>query len=209
MKKFFCLATALLLAALCLSVQPARAADSAEAMRAYGAVLLGKTEWYHIDDKKNLRLNQLKDENGEPLKAQKFAVVDMDSDGTLEVVVEFHDSRSGVVVLHYEDGEVYGFNNSYTYYLAKDGTYNGLLPAWCSDTRKVTSITKDAYKEAILARVEADPFKENAETLYFVNEVQVTENQHRAFLEKLGETREGNEAVWHDCTSENIASVCK
>jgi len=209
MKKFFCLASALVLAALCLSVQPARAADSAEAMRAYGAVLQGKTAFYHMDDKKNLRLNQLKDHHGEPLKARRFAVVDMDSDGTLEVVVEFDSPQSGVMVLHYMDGTVYGFNISYTYYLANDGTYNGTIPAWCFSYCKVTSITKEAYKNTTLARVEADPYTQDAKTRYYINESEVTEEQHSEFVQTLWKTREDNEAVWHDCTSEKIAWVCQ
>ena len=229
MKKIFCLVSAFIMTLSWFSVQPSQAADSpiakkvyeaalqltrpaqtedsAAAINAYTAVLQNKMTFYNITDKKNYRLKELKDESGDPLEVKSFAVVDMDSNEKLEVVLDFDNAQYGVMVLHYEDGLIYGFNISYTYYLANDGTYIGTLPAWCLSYCKITSIAKDKYTETTLARVDVDPNKEGAKTFYYINESEVTEDRHHAFVQSLGEKREGNEAVWHDFTDANIASV--
>ena len=208
MKRIFSWALILIMAAMLLSAQPARAADSAAAMEAYKTVLQNEAAFYDIDDKKDYKLNELRDQSGEPLTVSSFTVVDMDGNGTPEAVLDAG-SYNGVVVLHYEDGEVYGFSTSYTYYLSNDGTYNGSLPAWCFSYCKVTSITKESYKVETLARVEADPFKEDDEPFYYIGESKVTEDEHAAFVESLSESRQENEAVWHDFTEEHIVSVFK
>ena len=206
MKRTMNWASVFIMAATLLSAQPAWAADSAAAMEAYKVVLQNEATFYDIDDKKDYKLSELRDKSSDTLTISGFTVVDMDGNGAPEVVLDAG-SYNGVVVLHYEDGEVYGFSTSYTYYLSNDGIYNGSLAAWAFSHCKVTSITKESYKVETLARVEADPFKEDDEPFYYIGESKVTEDEHAAFVESLQESRQENEAVWHDFNDENIASV--
>ena len=209
MKKVTCLAAVLVMAATCLSVQPAQAAEHAGALKAYKAVLQNEVAFYNINDEKNNTLNELRDKNDEPLEAESFAVVDMDSDGTPEVVLDFGGPYNDVVVLHYEGGKVYGFSIPYTYSLTNDGIYNGSLQAWFFTYCKVKSIAKDSYRVDTLARVEADLLEEDKEPFYYIGEAKVTKDEYDNFVQSLLESRQENEAVWHDFTAENIASVCK
>lgn len=62
------------------------------------------------------------------LVATQFAVVDMDQDGTVEAVVELTDFSDGwILVLRYQDGNVYGYGFSYRAMtdLRTDGTLLG------------------------------------------------------------------------------------
>ena len=200
---------ALAMAAAAFSIAPttARAADSVVAMKAYKAALHNKAAFYSIDDKKTYTLNELKDANGDPLKADRFAVVDMDSDGMPEVVLDFGGPYHDVVILHYEGGKLYGFSTAYTYYLANDGSYNGSLQAWSFTYCKITSIAKNTYTLETLARTEADPNKEGDTPRYYINESEVTKEKHDAVVQRLLANRQENEALWHDCTDENIATI--
>ena len=229
MKRYFFLASAIIMAATCLLVQavsaadstkamkefetalqliqPASAEDSVAAMKAYTAVLQNEKPFYNSVDKKKYMLKELEDGSNNPLELMSFAVVDMDNDGKLEVVLDCGGPHNNVLVLHSEGGEVYGFTIPYTYYLAKDGTYNGSLQAWNFTHCKVTSITKDSYKVETLARVEADPHKEGDTPRYYISESKVTEDKHNAFVQDLLKKRQENEAVWHDFTNENVAPV--
>ena len=229
MKRYLSLASAIILATMCLSVQsapatdapkamkayeaalqlvqPAPAEDSAEAMKAYKAVLQNEVAFCNSVDKKKYTLKELKDESNDPLEVMRFTVVDMDSDGKPEIVLDFGGPHNNVVVLHSEGGEVYGFIIPYTYYLAKDGTYNGSLQSWDFTYCKITSIAKDNYKVETLARVEVDPDKEGDNPRYYISESEVTKDKHDAFVQRLLEKRQENEAIWHDFTNENIASA--
>ena len=208
-KRFFIWASVFVITvSLCLTA-PAQAADHAVVMEAYKAVLQNEVTFYSINNKKNYKLNELKDERNEQLEVKSFAVVDMDSDGMPEVVLDLGGPYYGVLVLHYEEGNVYGFNTSYTYYLSNDGTYNGSLQAWYFTYCKVTSITKDTYKVETLARVEVEDIEAEGDPFFYIGESKVTKDEHDAFIQSLLESRQENEAVWHDYTYENIASFFK
>ena len=229
MKRYLSLASVIILATTCLSaqsalatdapkamkayeaalqlVQPAPAEDSAEAMKAYKAVLRNEVAFCNVVDKKKYTLKDLKDESNASLEVISFTVVDMDSDGKPEVVLDFGGPHNNVVLLHYEDGKVYGVVIPYTYYLAKDGTYNGSLQAWDFTYCKVTSITKDNYKVETLARVEANSDRDGDNQRYYISELKVTKDKYDAFVQRLLDKRQENEATWHDFTDENIASA--
>ena len=203
--------TLLLIFAGC-NVNSGKANNSAEvqkAMQAYKKVLLNETTFYSVNDKKNFKLNELQEEgDDEYLRAESFSIVDLDGDGMPEVVIDFGRNWYGVVVLHYEEGKVYGFNRLYMVNLSQNGIYSGnyMYSAMFDIYYKVTSITKDRYEEVILAR--RDTYSEDYVEFYEIGEKEVTEDEYYAYLEKIEQQRE-DEAVWHDFTNENIHSMFK
>ena len=212
MKRNFLLASAIILVAMCLSVQPAPADNSAEVMKAYKQLLQNNGAFYDIDDQKMYTLKEWQNSN-RPLKSlSNFTVVDMDGDGTPEVVLKISLEsnflpENGVLVLHSEAEKVYGFTIPYAYYLAKDGTYNGSLEDGNVTYCKVSSIEKDKYTVKTLACVETDPINEDVKPLYYINESEVTEDRHHAFVQGLLEKMQKNRVFWHEFNDENIAWV--
>ena len=220
MKKIFSCASAFIIAAAFLflftfSIPPvsiARAADSSAAMEAYRAVLKNEMEFYSVEHKKNFRLHEFDCGEGEPIKAERFAVVDMDGDGIPEVVLDFGMIWVGVEVLHYDDGKVYGFTRPYMAALAKDGTYNGnaSFAPYNVQYYKPTSVKKDSYKEESLAHIEHKAESGDIEIIsYRIGSSKVTEEEFNAFVDKINEHIQGNEAVWFDFTDADIESAFK
>ncbi|WP_239615489.1 lysozyme inhibitor LprI family protein [Cohnella mopanensis] len=107
--------------------------DKSSALDAYRAVLRNEAKFFSINDSNNVNkedylidgLFNTSDENQPKLH---FTVVDMDGDSEPEVVVErFYDGGSeNGVVLHYEDGTVYGYlyGAQGIYEIKKDGSYS-------------------------------------------------------------------------------------
>ena len=204
----FCVA----LIAFASLVTPAASADSSEAMEAYKAVLQNKMVFYSIDDNKNYKLNEFDCGEDEPIGVERFAVVDMDGDGIPEVVLDFQMIWVGVEVLHYEDGKVYGFNRPYMAALARDGTYDGnaSFAPYNVQFYKTTSVKKDAYKEESLAHIEYTADGGDIDiTSYRIGESEVTEEEFNAFVGKIYDHIQENEAVWHDYNDTSIASALK
>lgn len=101
------------------------------ALGAYKAVLQGKAEFFSTATNKNLNIDQMN-----PLLAaenvittvEKFALIDLDHDGTPEVVLWLNvggNDSLAFEILHYEDGVVYGFTFFYRAFndLKSDGTF--------------------------------------------------------------------------------------
>ena len=193
-------------------VTPAASADPNAAMEAYRAVLKNEMEFYSVDENKSYKLNEFDCGEGEPIVAERFAVVDMDDDGMPEVVLDFQRTWVGVEVLHYEDGKVYGFNRPYMPALARDGTYDGnaSFAPYNVQFYKTTSVKKGAYKVEPLAYIEYKDDGGNIDiTSYRIGESKVSEEEFNAFVGKISDHIQENEAVWHDFTDADIASVFK
>ncbi|MCL1876243.1 MAG: hypothetical protein FWF87_08315 [Synergistaceae bacterium] len=218
MKKIFSCASAFIIAAAflsvfsILSVSIARAADSSEAMEAYKAVLKNEMEFKSVNHKNNYKLHEFDSGEGEPLKVERFAVVDMDGDGIPEVVLDFQMIWVGVLILHYEDGKVYGFTRPYMAALANDGTYNGnaSYAPYNVQYYKVTSVKKDAYKEESLAHIEYKAEGGDIEIIsYRIGSTKVSEEEFNAFVDKVNDHIAENEAVWFEFTDANVESALK
>ena len=135
-----------------------------------------------------------------------FALIDMGDDGMPKVVLELTSGFDGAFeILHYEDGKVYGFNRPYRGFLGltSDGIYEGSSGA--ADSGFYTaSIKKDVYREKALGYSVSG----NGGTVsYHIGDSEATESEFGEFLERMWTHARENEAVWHDFTSENIASV--
>ena len=159
-------------------------------MEAYKAVLKNEMTFYSVNNNKNYKLNEFdywNDTDTFPLEVYRFAVVDMDGDGTPEVVLELTTGFDGSYeVLHYDGGTVYGFNFPFRGMLdlSKDGMYLGSNGADDSCILKAGSI-KNTYKEEVVARSGSGGYDVLAKKVF------------------------DNPAVWHDYNDANIASALK
>ncbi len=108
--------------------------NSSDGEADYKSILLGKKDFICTDWANNKRLNieeikqAVTDEDGITVRAVKFAKLDLDGDGEDEVVLWLQVNGHldyGFEVLHYHDGEVYGYTLPYRafYELKTDGTF--------------------------------------------------------------------------------------
>lgn len=101
-----------------------------EVLEAYQAVLLGESQFFSADEGEYRYLSEfdywINERLGTPLTVTQFAVIDLDGDDILELVLELTTGYDGSIeVLHYEDGVVYGFAFPYRGFLnlRRDGTF--------------------------------------------------------------------------------------
>ena len=109
--------------------------------------------------------------------------------------------------MHHEDGKVYGFNHSYRGLrsLTADGIYEGSSGAADGGFYKA-SIKKDTYTEEALGYSKS---RADGSVSYYIGKSEVTKGQYDAFLDERWAHVRKNEAVWHDYTEANMASVLK
>ena len=180
--------------------------DSAEYARdAYLAVLDNSLAFYDTDDDEYLTMEQ----KFERLRIgsvntgiSKFTVMDLDKDNTPEIVCLLHAGTIdtwGVLILHYEDGTVYGYTKRYRSFagLKEDGTYtyNSGLAIGCGYC--TISFAKADYEENAFLYYSGigDVF-----TFYHNGEIITEEEYYRAIdLEE-----EKADAKWYNFTSENL-----
>jgi hypothetical protein len=175
-------------------------------LKAYNDVLQNKakfnTTFYAEDATKTLFLNQLLSSGSETFRILNFSVLDMDGDGTPEVVMQYCLSADCpypdyVEVLHYNNGTIYGYNFSYRglYGLKDDGTFcwsNGSDDNGCAKLR----FTSNAYEYDNLGYT-----KPNVPTSYFVNNQPVNESEYNDFINNQDNKKD---VTWLDFTDENI-----
>lgn len=100
-------------------------------------------------------------------QADYFMIVDMDGDGTKEVVLEC--SPESTQVLHYEDGEVYSYQFVFRGMkrILKSGIYEGSDGAASTSYYRLTELDKDGYTEETLAVMDDDYYEvEGIEATY-------------------------------------------
>lgn len=173
-------------------------------LSAYQSVLQNKAEFFSTDANKNLNIDQLNqavsDDSSVTAKATKFAIVDLENDGTPEVIlwlVVNNNDYYGFEVLRYQDGVVYGYTLWYRAFmnLKADGTFS--FSSGASDngfgtvkfTEKAYSVDKIGYCEG---------------SLYFVDHKSATEAD---FLSAINKQSEKTDATWYDFTDNNIETV--
>ncbi len=148
--------------------------------------------------------------NGEDLSAElEFAVVDMDGDGLTEVVLNNNNGGGHYYtwLLHFEDGVVYsydfGIRNMYN--IKKDGSFS-----WTSYTGEYLwyGNAKIKFSGTETEWTDLDNYKEIfdeegnwLESLYFIDEVPVTEEEINLYNEQYGEKED---VVWYAFTESNI-----
>ncbi|MCR8656892.1 hypothetical protein [Paenibacillus endoradicis] len=184
------------------------------AMEAYKIVLQNKIEFYSIETKKKVYLNNFLTNNeiyGTTSKINHFAVLDMDGDKIPEVVLGLtvDENPNFVEVLHYMNGEVYGcfFGNDQLSDLKTDGTFRwlsgGLTYNGYGKLRFQTNsceTDKFAYHESSATDESFTIFA----IAYYINNKLVTKDSYKAFVKEEDAKRD---VTWYEFSQENISTV--
>lgn len=183
--------------------------DKSLALEAYSAVFRNEAKFFSINDSSNVNKDEyLKDcfyDSGDAYQPElQFAVIDMDGDGVPEVVVEkFHDTGSeNGVVLHYEDGTVYGYSYGAGELedVKKDGSYSWI------DAENYIGYSKMQFfglyhKEVFLASYHSNGVSKDSE--YLINNISVTAAEIDAFCESQ---KLKDNVIWYNLNAHNIKS---
>jgi len=174
------------------------------AIDAYKKVLQNKAAFTTEDKTRKFYLNEFLEDGPYgihpeyPFKLIRFTVLDMDGDKIPEVVLALAmgnaDHAQFYEVLHYYNGEVYGyiFSNRMLMDLKKDGTSIGLGGVATHYYQKLR-FTSDACAFDTLGYCDWGK--------YFINNKPATEESFQYFVNE----QEGkSDAVWYEFTQENI-----
>lgn len=177
------------------------------AIDAYKAVLQNKAEFFSSDDNKDVYLKDFltKDEiYGTVYKLTHFAVVDMDGDGTPEVILELTVGKyvEYYEVLHYMNNKVTGYIQVLRGFgdLKTDGTvfYSG--SAFNNGYLKL-SFKANACDDYILGYHNTDDNNGSPIRTYFIDNKPATEKEYNAFVKEQDEKKD---AAWYEVSNENI-----
>lgn len=182
------------------------------AMKAYKAVLKGDTEFFNIDAGEYMTIEgfvQSYFDSGSSSIIGGFALVDLDSDGTPEVVLG--DQANGIdnygfEVLHYQGETVYGHRFFYRDFqdLKEDGTFSFSSGAANSGfgavtfTEKTYAVNPMAYSESM------QDYSGNLVITYYVDGESSTANEFDEALKKQDEKRD---AIWHSFTDDTVENL--
>jgi hypothetical protein len=200
---------------ICFGLTACSNEKSAErtAMEAYKQTLLNEVEFFDADNKNFVYFNMYyqymfcDDRSADKDCPIEFAVVDLDSDGISETVLDFIGPYIRLV-LHYKDGTVHGYQFGIKGLgtIKQDGTFG-----WGYATNYGWSNLKfsgESYEYIDLASFEytSSPIgvgdSEYYETWeYIVDNTEVTEEEFIVFETAQ---REKKDVEWHELTEENI-----
>lgn len=182
-------------------------------LSAYQSVLQNKAEFFSTDANKNLNISQLNqavsDDSGVTAKAAKLAMVDLENDGTPEVIlwlVVNNNDYYGFEVLRYQDGVVYGYTLPYRAFmdLKADGTFS--FSSGAADYGFGTvKFTEKGYSVEKISYCESGYDSNNNQSIsYFVDHESAAEND---FLSALNKQSEKTGVTWYDFTDDNIKTM--
>lgn len=176
-------------------------------LEAYKSVLLNNDEFFSIDNKKRLSLNDFltnKETNGTIFEVTHFTVLDMDGDEVPEVVLELaaDNNPEFYEVLHYMDDTIYGYNIVYRGLeeLKTDGTFQYSNGAPDNGYGKL-KFQSNAYETDILGYMKPIQNNDNITIGYFINNKSVTEESYNSFMKEEDEKKD---VVWHEFSQKNV-----
>lgn len=190
--------------------ESAQASEMTAIMETCKAVLQGNTEFFSTDANKNLNISQLNqavsDDSNVTATVTKFAIVDLDIDGTSEVILWLtvnNDDYYGFEVLRYQNGMVYGYTLWYRSFMDLKANGRFSFSSGAADsgfgtlafTENTYSIDKITYSES------SYDSNNNMSISYFVNQQSATEDE---FLSAVNRQGEEPDVTWYDFTDENI-----
>jgi len=193
----------------------AQSSGTASIAEAYKAVLQGNAEFFSVDANKNLSINQLNqavsDDSSVTATATKFAIVDLDNDGTPEVVLWLNvnsDNYYGFEVLRYQDGIIYGYTLWYRSFmdLKENGTFSFSSGAADSGFGKINFSGNSCSIDEITYSESSYDSNNNMSVSYFVDHESATEEE---FLSAIDRQSEAAAATWYDFTNDNIGIMLK
>lgn len=173
---------------------------------AFKAILLGKMEFFNVGTAQYLDISRLREavtSEDLPFTAKQFAIVDLDSDGSPEVILRLAmegggNDFVGSEILCCQKGEVYGYTLWHRQFqsLKSDGTFifSGGASNWGYGA---ITVSETGYEVDKITYCESG---QNSE-LYFVNRERATADEFEAAIDER-EKRE--DAEWYDITIENI-----
>ncbi len=180
------------------------------AINQYKAILENKTAFFSTDNKKNRYLNDFLANNGiysTTLTISHFTVLDMDSDGIPEVVLELSvsDSPQFYEVLHYMNGKVFGYLKTYRSLemLKTDGTF--ISSGGALDNEYGTLLFNTSTSNInVLGDMQSKQSTTGTTVSYFINNKSVTKENFDSFAQKQDEKKD---ATWYDFTKNNIMNL--
>jgi len=176
-------------------------------LEAYKAVLLNNAEFFSIDNKKELSLNDYlinKEINGTIFKLTHFTILDMDGDEVPEVILELavDNNPEFYEVLHYMDDIVYVYNIVYRGLegLKTDGTFQYSNGAADNGYGKL-KFQSNAYETDILGYMKSIQKNDDITIAYLINNKSVTKESYDSFIKEQDEKKD---VVWHEFSQKNV-----
>ncbi len=191
---------------------PPATAESA-ALGTYKAVLLGNSEFYETGIKKTLNISQLNRavsaDSTVTAKALRFAVVDLDGDGTNEVILQLRVNGNddyGFEVLRYQGGVVYGCVMWYRAFnqLKTDGTFTFSGGATDSGFGKLSFADRTFSVDKITYSESSYDSGNNLTVSFFVDNKSASQDEFESAIKKQNEKPD---VAWYDFTDEKIEAV--
>ena len=175
----------------------------------------GNTPFFSTDTIQNLSINELNrvvsDDSSITTKAIKFAVADLDNDGTPEVILWLQVNENdtfGFEILRQKGNQFYGYTLAYRAFmdLKQDGTFSFSSGAADSGFGSI-AFSDQAYTISEVAYSQSAYDASNELTiLYFVRGQSASESE---YLSAIQQQSEKQNVSWYDFTSENIQSILK
>ena len=195
-----------------ISSGPTASADPA-ALNAIKAVLQGNAEFFETGIKKTLNINQLNQavslDSKATAKATKFAVIDLDNDGTKEVILWLTVNGldySASEVLHYQSGVVYGYVMWYRSFneLKTDGTFTFSSGAMDSGFGTIKFTDQTCSTDEIVYSESSYDSNNNLTVSFFIDNKSATQDEFNLAIKNQDEKPN---ATWYDFTDDNIETV--
>ena len=186
-------------------------APTTDVLSAYKAVLLNKANFASTDDgNAPMTLDEFfarhSGNSGTAMTASQFTVIDLDHDGTPELVLQLAttaDEYYGFEILHYEAGTVYGYNFVYRALtdLKADGTFSYANSADDNGIGAIQFAGATYQLDKITYCQPPNGYGNGAAISYVVNHEIATEE---AFLDAENAQTAKPGVIWHDFTPANI-----
>ena len=186
--------------------------DSEE--NSYKSILLGKSNFICADlANRSLNISEIgqvvTDDDSVTINATKFAIIDIDGDGENEVVLGLQIngiSDSDFVILHYQNGEIYGYTLVYRAFmnLKTDGTF--IFSSGSADWGiGRISFSEAGYSINEQAYCQSGHDSNNELTVqYFVNDASCSEDE---FNDAVNSQEQKANVEWYDLSENNINAV--
>ena len=184
-------------------------APADNALDAYKEVLLGNATFYNTETGETDDIYSILDldfkVSDEPMHFERFAVLDMDGDGTLEVIAVVDPYAQFSLILHWQDGTVYGelyyIRSLDTYVLKADGSFGFDSSAFEGGYARLLFIDGAfVYDEIFYMNESMNP----ADSVYMIDSEPVTKEEFEASVAKREELPD---PVWYDFNENNIETL--
>ena len=181
---------------------------------AYKSILLGKSNFICTNlANESLNISEIgqavTDDDSVTVSATKFTVMDIDGDGEDEAVLWLqinNISDYGFEILHYQNGEIYGYTLQYRAFmnLKTDGTFLFSGGAADSGIGKMTfSETGYSVNTQVYSQSGYDTNNE-LNVQYFINDESCSEDE---FNDILSGQEQKSDVEWHDLSENNINAI--